>query len=203
MTTNYERLIRDNLNRVFDRLPQDLEQALPARRDGELFHFRAFGEDCCLGPAGVTLSGITENGPKALLISIYAIHASHESMQLEPYRAFKDLPGSMPYHGAFSANSERVLVSHVPEIANRLETIVDAFAGKTSPEGTPGDFSFLIFPLPKIALIYIFYMPDDEFPASVSCLFSGNATAFMPLDGLADVGEYTSKSIIGLLQGDL
>jgi hypothetical protein len=203
VTTNYEKLIRDNLNRVFARLPQDLEQALPARRDGDLFHFRAFGEDCCLGPGGVTFSGIPETGPKALLISLYASHANHESMQLEPYRAFKDLPGSMPYHGAFSANSEQVLVSRVPEIAKRLETIADAFSGETSPEGTAGDYSFLLFPLPKIALIYIFYMPDDEFPASVSCLFSGNATAFMPLDGLADLGEYTSKRIIGLLQGDL
>ena len=42
-------------------------------------------------------------------------------------------------------------------------------------------------------------LPDEEFPASVTCLFSANALSFMPLDGLADVAEYTSKEIIRLI----
>lgn len=62
-----------------------------------------------------------------------------------------------------------------------------------------GDFFFLLFPLPKIALCYIFYFPDEDFPPSVTCLFSFNAPRFMPLDGLADVAEYTTKGIIELL----
>ena len=37
---------------------------------------------------------------------------------------------------------------------------------------------------------------DEEFPASVTCLFSANALSFIPLDGLADVAEYTSNKII-------
>jgi len=53
--------------------------------------------------------------------------------------------------------------------------------------------------LPKIALCYIFYLPDEEFPASVTCLFSNNARLFMPLDGLADVAEYTSRRIIEII----
>jgi hypothetical protein len=56
--------------------------------------------------------------------------------------------------------------------------------------------------LPKVALCYIFYLPDEEFPASVTCLFSQNALSFMPLDGLADVAEYTSKVIIQLIRGN-
>lgn len=34
---------------------------------------------------------------------------------------------------------------------------------------------------------------DEEFPASVTCLYSNNARMFLPIDGLADVGEYCSK----------
>jgi hypothetical protein len=48
-------------------------------------------------------------------------------------------------------------------------------------------------------LCYIFYRADEEFPASVTCLFSNNAPDFMPIDGLADVGEYTSKKILALI----
>jgi len=53
--------------------------------------------------------------------------------------------------------------------------------------------------LPKIALLLIFYLPDEDFPASATCLFSSNARSFMPLDGLADVAEYTSNALIGLV----
>ncbi len=42
----------------------------------------------------------------------------------------------------------------------------------------------------------ILYRADDEFPALVTCLFSANAAAMLPLDGLADVAEYTSKEMI-------
>jgi hypothetical protein len=41
---------------------------------------------------------------------------------------------------------------------------------------------------------------DDEFPASVTCLFSSNANQFMPAIGLADVGEYTSKKMLSLME---
>ena len=57
----------------------------------------------------------------------------------------------------------------------------------------------LLYPLPKIALCTIFYLADDEFPPSATCLFSANALDFMPLDGLADVAEYTSKKIIQMV----
>ena len=81
--------------------------------------------------------------------------------------------------------------------------VLGVFSGQMGPEGVAGDFSFVLYPLPKIALCYILYLPDEEFPASVTCLFSRNALSFMPLDGLADVAEYTSKAIIQLLKRNL
>jgi hypothetical protein len=37
-----------------------------------------------------------------------------------------------------------------------------------------------------------------RFPVG-SCLYSNNANLFMPIDGLADVGEYTSRKILNLI----
>jgi len=50
-----------------------------------------------------------------------------------------------------------------------------------------------------VAVCTIFYLADDEFPPSATCLFSSNAMQFMPLDGLADVAEYTSRKIIRMV----
>ena len=202
MTSNYGKIIKDNLTRIYANLPEKLDKALPAERKGNVFLFRAFGQDCSLEPEKTTLGGSPETGPKGLLVSLYATHVNHEPIQLEPFKAFKDLPGSMPYHGAFSANSEQVLVPHVAQIRKDHDVILGVFSGEMGPEGVAGDFSFVLYPLPKIALCYIFYLADQEVPASVTCLFSQNALSFMPLDGLADVAEYTSKAIIQLIKGN-
>jgi hypothetical protein len=177
-----------------------MEERLGARKGGAGFHFRAFGEECVLGPEGVTLSGKSATGPRGLLVCLYAIRSNRKSLKIEPLRAFKDLPGSMPYHGAFNANSERVLLPYVDRIGEEQERIKRVFDSRAGISGQSGDFSFVLFPLPKIALCYIFYLEDDEFSPSATCLFSANALSFMPLDGLADVAEYTSRRIIQLVR---
>jgi hypothetical protein len=202
MNSNYGKIIEDNLAKINADPTEELEKTLPADRKGHVLLFRAFGQNCTLEPEKVTLDGSPDTGPKGLLVSLYATHVKHEPIRLEPLKAFKDLPGSMPYHGAFSVNSEQVLIPHVTQIKDGQEIVLKAFSGETGPLGGAGDFSFVLYPLPKIALCYIFYLPDEEFAASVTCLFSHNALSFMPLDGLADVAEYTSKRIIQLIKGN-
>jgi len=199
MNTNYQNIIEDHLGRLYTNPIERLEKALPAHRKGDSYYFRSFGEECCLKPNGITLSGKPETGPKGLLIALYATHAGHDPIQLEPFKAFKDLPDSMPYQGAFTVNSEQPLVPRVTQIMERRDVILKAFDGESNPAGSAGDFSLLLYPLPKIALCYVFYLADEEFPASATCLLSSNALSFMPLDGLADCGEYTSKKILDLL----
>ncbi|RLC22393.1 MAG: hypothetical protein DRH56_08710 [Deltaproteobacteria bacterium] len=200
MRSAYEKIIRENLAEVFDD-PSGEERAewTGAEKEDTAFRFRAFGRECRVSPEGIRLAGLPATGPEGVIISLYLRHAHGAGLQMEPFRAFKDLKGSMPYQGAFSANAERVLVPHVPRIAARRGEIVAAFDGHDGPEEAGGDLSFVLYPLPKIALCYVFYLPDEEFPASATCLFSANADMFMPLDGLADTAEYTSRRIIALL----
>jgi len=197
MTSNYRKIIARNLETIFKSRADELERLLPALREGEIFRFRAFGEECTLGPQEVLFSGIPEQGPRAIVVTLYALAAGPEPIRLEPFQSFKDLPGSMPYQGAFVANTERPLFSFVDGIESGKEEISRAFGGSV---GDGGDFSLLLYPFPKIALHYIFYRRDEDFPASASCLFSGNAPSFMSTDGLADVGEYTSKRILSMVR---
>ena len=196
--SNYEEIILENLKKAFNQPVEYLLRALPARGNEQALQFRAFGHDCSLEPERITLSGESDLGPMGLLVSLYAANAVPEQTELEPFKSFKDLPNSMPYHAAFAANSEQVLVPHVSRIEEKTENILSAFQG-SRPDDVSGDLVLLLYPLPKISLLYIFYLADDEFPASATCLFSSNALSFMPLDGLADVAEYTSKEIIRLL----
>jgi hypothetical protein len=127
---------------------------------------------------------------RAFLISLYALHVRPEPIVLEPFKAFKDFPNSMPYAGAFVTHSQQILVPVVDRIIEAGERILEPFRGQKAPAGVGGDYSFVC---------YIFFEADDDFPASVTCLYSNNAGTFLPIDGLADVGEYTSRKILELI----
>jgi hypothetical protein len=200
LENSYAKIVIDNLARLYGNLPGDLADALPGQREGKVFIFNAFGERCQVQPGGIFLSGEKQTGVPGILISLYLLNAKAEPCILEPFRGFKDLPSSMPYVGAFATHTERILVDHVESIQRKRATIVNALQGQDAPEGMGGDFSILARPLPKIVLCYIFYRADEEFPATVTCLFSKNANSFMPIDALADVGEYTSRKILELIK---
>ena len=199
MTSNYAKLISDNLNRLYKNLPEDLSLALNADRKEDSFIFKAFGKVCRISPDGVTMGNDKENGVLGVLISLYALHASPEPCVLQPLKAFKDFSGSMPYVGAFASHAENILVPHVERIEKTKNRIMEHLQGNDAYEIAGGDFSFFARPLPKITLCYIFYRADEEFLPSATCLFSNNASSFLPLDALADVGEYTSRKIIQIL----
>lgn len=196
--TSYEKIISDNLREAFSRPLSELERSVGAKREGNTLTFRAFGQDCRLDSEKISLSGIVNLDPKGVLVSLYARHAIPDKIQMAPFTSFRDFQGSMPYQHAFTANSERVLLPHVPLIKEKAGTITEAFGGEC---GVGGDFSLILYPLPKIALLYICYLSDEEFSAAVTILFSANALSFMPLDGIADVAEYTSKEMIHLVGG--
>lgn len=196
MSQAYLQIRNEYLAQAWARSEEDLAACLPAQSGRDGLRFQAFGEDCTLTPADILLSGKSASGPEGLLIAMYASRVPDLPVQLQPLKAFKDLPNSMPYQAAFAANAEQILVPHVNAIQAHRDLLVSMFSGQINHDALSGDFSFTLWPLPRIPLYYIFNLADEDFPASVTCLFAANASLFMPLDGLADVAEYTGKKLI-------
>ncbi|MBI5550232.1 MAG: DUF3786 domain-containing protein [Desulfobacterales bacterium] len=119
---------------------------------------------------------------------------------LEPFKSFKEVPNSAPYAGAFANRTEQALVPAVGRLTQTREKILARLEGTAAPASVSGDLAFVVRPLPKICLCYVCYLADEEFPAGVTCLYSKNAHLFLPTDALADVGEYTTKAILGVLE---
>jgi len=195
----YARIVRTNLEALFQDPPPDLAARLGGAPLEAGVALRAFGEDCELTPGGILLGGRPQRGVVGILISLYGRHAHPAAARREPFRAFKELPGSMPYAGAFAANAEGILVPHVARLEDSLAAVVAALDGGLAPAAVGGDLAFCVRPLPKIWLCYIIYRADEEFPAAVTCLFSANAGLFLPLDALADTAEAATRRIIALL----
>lgn len=196
---NYEKIIRENLKRLYKNLPNDLDRLLPGQQQKNQFHFKAFGQSCLIGPDGIFIGDEPQTGAIGILITLYALHANENPCMPTPFKAFRELPNSTPYVGAFASHTESILTAHIDRIEDNFDLIFKTLNGELSTGSEDGDFSIIVRPLPKIKLHYIFYRADDEFPASATCLLSNNALSFLPVDALADTGEYTSRKIIELI----
>jgi len=197
MPDAYSAIVADNLKQVFADTA-GLARRLPARQEGEVFVFKAFGQDCRLTAEGIFLDGRIQTGPLGIVISLYALHRCEQEMVAEPFIAFKQIPNTGPYQGAFAVRSEKALAPHYERIRAGIDTIMTAFDGHSAPAGLGGDLSFVVRPFPKVALCYIGYAADEEFPAAFTCLFSHNAPCFLPVDGLADMAEHTGAAILSM-----
>jgi hypothetical protein len=200
MTSNYAAIIRTNLQRLFTLDLDERARALPARVENGALAFNAFGAACRLAADGVHLDNAVEDGPKGIIISLYALHAVEAAPLMEPFKAFKEMPDSAPYAGAFANRTEQSLGPAVERLAANRARILARLDGTDAPTHVGGDVAFIVRPLPKIALCYVCYLPDDDFPAGVTCLYSSNANLFLATDALADAGEYTSKAILALVR---
>jgi len=196
---NYDKIIRDNLDLLYKNLPDNLERLLPGQRQGDQFRLKAFGQSCLIRPDGIYIGDEPETGGVGILISLYAIHAIEDSCMPTPFKAFREFLNSLPYVGAFASHTESILIPHIAKIEDNLNLLFESLNGELSTAAEGGDLSIILRPFPKIKLNYIFYLADEEFPASATCLFSNNALSFLPIDALADTGEYTSRKMIELI----
>ena len=133
MASNYEKITEENLAAFFSSISsRHVEESLGATLEGDALLFRAFGAACTLSPRGIELGGEKLTDPRALLISLYAAHAAPEPLELEPLRAFKDLPGSRSYGRIVAVGHRTVWVT---DEAGRLQ----ALSAKTgTPRFEPG-----------------------------------------------------------------
>ncbi|MBW1975703.1 MAG: DUF3786 domain-containing protein [Deltaproteobacteria bacterium] len=197
---NYFEISLHYLSRALARDLEELAAALPGRKHEDKVVFKAFASECRLAPEGITLDGKLETGPKSIIISMYALNVPSEPWaSVQKWISFRELPNTMPYWGAFRANAEEILIPHVHRIRDSLDSIVSKLDGYIT-NNTPGDVAVVVFPLPKVPLLYIFYLADDEFPAEAKCLFPAGVDSFMPSDVLADLAEHTSRLLIELAE---
>ena len=197
--SSYAAILRDHLADFFQGDTAVLAAYPGVTEIDDGFELIAFGQRCRLSPHGIFFDEQPEWGPRGIIVALMARHAVPETAIESPWRAFRELPNSAPYVGAFRAHTEQILVPHVPALYERQPDTIQRFKGRSTDSDGPADWSVILEPLPKIALCYHFYLPDEDFPANVTCLFSNNAGCFLPTDALADVGEYTSRALIASL----
>lgn len=156
MSENLLHIQKEYLQKVWLRPIRELKESLPARYENKGLYFQAFGEPCEVRRDEIILGGEILRGAEGILIAIYSSLVTTEPAQLQPLKAFRQFPGGMGYQPAFAMNAERILIPHVESIQKRKEELIARFSGNLNKDVKRYDFSFTLYPLPKIPLYYLF-----------------------------------------------
>jgi hypothetical protein len=148
----------------------------------------------------------TVSGDKAptmiqALVTAYLLSASGVP-RAGNWIAFRELPGGMFYHQAFSGYTGGLLV-------RTLGDDLDAFKrGSTAIGGTRltgfGDAAYEFQVLPRIWVSVVYWLGDDEdgFPPQANVLFDRAASEYMIVDGLAIIGSHLTRKILDAARTD-
>ena len=124
MGNNYAKIIQDNLKRLYGNFRKIWQRLYPPNRMEIPVLFDAFGKKCEIRPDGIFLKEKRQTGVIGILISLYALHARPEKSMLEPLKAFKDFPNSMPYDGAFVTHTQQILDASCWKESKKSENVL-------------------------------------------------------------------------------
>jgi hypothetical protein len=110
--------------------------------------------------------------------------------------SFTELPDGRFYTQAFQGYSGN-------ELTRSFHNNLDAF--KTTAEllgGRPlslGDASYVFQALPRIPILVVSWLGDEEFPSSFKILFDASAPHYLPTDAYAILGSNITRRLISTL----
>jgi hypothetical protein len=107
--------------------------------------------------------------------------------------SFADLPDGRIYNAAFQGYTGE-------ELSKTFGLELDNF--KAACENTGGHFvktggaAYRFQALPRLDLLIVYHLGDEDFPSSCKILFDACATHYLPIDGCAILGSILAKRIL-------
>jgi len=127
-----------------------------------------------------------------IIILHYLIHASGAPFRtdLVPY---EDISGCRSYLPVFERRVVKPLLS---AFGKARDAFVEAGKGLGGREEEYGNGSFTLHPFPRVALTFILWEGDEDFPPSVKVLFERSIPAYLPLEDIVVVSKMAATRII-------
>jgi hypothetical protein len=131
----------------------------------------------------VTLPSETESvsiGEK-LLILHYLVTAKGTPLRNEPV-SFKELPDGMVYYPTFYKRAIRPILNKYGASPEKLDAAASAIGGASAHQG---DTSVIIQAFPRVAVTWVLWRGDEEFPAEGTILIDRGIQDYLPSEDIA------------------
>jgi len=110
-------------------------------------------------------------------------------------RSFREFPGAEAYQDAFRRRVVEPLAQTFGPCPEKFAAAARALGGVPA-ELTTGDLKFRLPALPRLPVVCILWLGDDEVPASAQVLFDETADSQVLVEDLAVAGEFAAYLLI-------
>ncbi len=102
----------------------------------------------------------------------------------EDWVAFRELPNGQTWLPLYVQRCEKPLKKVVDNHTDLFEYIVDLFSGQTTNPEFDSDISIILYPLPKIPILFCYWKPEDDMGSMLNIFFDKNAEKNLSIDSL-------------------
>jgi len=172
-----------------EREPRDVAFRSGVEFDAEGFRFKFYGEPYRITYPALDVIVETSNkvcNPYYAAMFLYYLHTADGTPPSGKWIAFRDLPDGTFYHQAYQGYSGDRLAR---ALGNQLEMFERAAQKLDGMKLTLGDAAYAFDALPRVRVAAVYYLGDEDFPATANVLFDESSSHYLPTDGLAGVGR--------------
>ncbi len=154
--------------------------------DGKKITLKVLGEDFHVDTAGQVSSRIHTNLWVTIPVLAYILYASGAFPKGE-WITFRDLQQGMSWYGLF----EQRCLSPLKNIAeNYTELFVDfleIFQGKRLENELEADISYMLYPLPKVPILFCYWEPEEEFESKFNIYFDKTIESNLNMESIFSI----------------
>jgi len=134
-----------------------------------------------------------EFSEKEQAMILYYFNTANGVPLSEEWISFSELPDGMFYNQAFQSYTGKKLVSYFQNDRTGFEKVAMHLSGHAYPLGSA---SFIFKILPRISLLVVHWLGDEDFLPSFQVLFNASAHHYMVTDGYAILGSILCGRLI-------
>ena len=108
--------------------------------------------------------------------------------------SFRDLKNGPEHYPLFQRRCEKPLKQVVDNHPDLFEHMVHIFSGKPAPNSFEWDIAVVLYPLPRVPILYCYWAPEDDLESSIKMFFDSTVDHNLNTDSL-----YTLVNGLGVM----
>jgi len=162
-------------------------ERLGARFEAGKLVVRCLGRDFFVDAAGNVSSECHTHSGLVIPLLGYIVH-SKGTRPAGTWAPFRELPGASQRGPLFHRRAEEALGKLADSRPDLFEDIITLFGGKRSAGAFSADVSVILYPLPRVPVLFCYWRPEGDMGSTLQIFFDATATDHLPVESVFELG---------------
>ncbi len=171
-------------------------QWVPDGSEGGFFHLKLWDKPIIVTyPDGLVFRAEVKepSSPMEQALLLYYFTIADGAPLQGNWISFSELPNGKFYNQAFQGYTGNEICRTFKNDLRAFEAAAEKLGGESQDLG---DLSYRFLALPRVPLVVVYWVGDDDFPSSAQVLFDGSAGRYLTTDAFAILGSTITHRFI-------